>query len=257
MTVKKTESKSLATSETAAFKKQFSLFFKAMRSMVSQAIGYRVLCGKVMNEAKENLPHGEFEEWVEKNFNLPKSTQHRWREFSTLFLVEADALQKSHGVGLLADAKGLKKKPTIEAIMEIAPKVLEGKGEVQFMREMKALPALKPDGGFRPNAEMLAAWLAQHHPDLKGKGYDALPPEIQKAFRKQYRPPLPSAEELAQIDRDEWQAQADWFDRNLSQKSHASFGPEHLSEIEHIQKTLSDANHALLAYIAKLKKAKS
>lgn len=169
--------------ELAAKTKQFSTWYAKMRASAAQAIGYRVLCGHVLNEAKESLAHGEFEDYVEKQFGIPKSTQQCWREFSELFLAEMLKTDQKYNVVLL-------KKSTpraVEMILELAPRIMDGKGMIEFMRDCKLLAKPKPAGGFRADAEVLAKWLKEFHSELPADtAFEALAPELQEAFKEYY-----------------------------------------------------------------------
>ena len=157
----------LVTDDEAQCRKRIKTWFGMMRNAGAQMIGYRVLIGAELNHAAETMPHGTFEKWVEEEFGLGKSTQHYWRDFSKLFLEEVQkkaALPeggKSPTVGLsddkskgglpplLASPKAMKSKKGLKAILEIAPQIMDGKGMMQFCRELKLLREPTPAGGDR------------------------------------------------------------------------------------------------------------
>ena len=124
----------------AELKKLLRVGFAQMRNAGAQMVGWRVIVGDYMNQAKAELPHGGFEDWVAVEFGMAKSTQHRWREFSTLFLAEVTKL-KSPALGHLGrlSVTGKGKKKAVEMILEIAPRILQDRGEVEFMRDCKLL----------------------------------------------------------------------------------------------------------------------
>jgi hypothetical protein len=228
-----------------AWQKKLTTWFRLMRNSEAQKLGYRVLIGNILNQAKERLKHGQFEAWVEEQFGLAKPTQYRWRQFATLFLAEAEKLpaptvgQKSH-VELLNKPK----KQAVNLILEVAPKVMDGRGEIEFMRDCKFLRLPKPAGGFRPNAEMVQAWLKEHHPDFLGKLYDDLPADVQNAFKKQYRAPGPTPEEVAELNRDFWRHIAAQIGEQLPTKTFCELdAPERKA----IAMTFHDAWKALSA----------
>jgi hypothetical protein len=70
----------LVTEEEAGFRKRIKTWFTMMRNAGAQMMGYRVMIGAELNQAKELLPHGEFTKWVESEFGLPERTQRDWRE---------------------------------------------------------------------------------------------------------------------------------------------------------------------------------
>lgn len=242
-----TQSTMAMEKQMAGFKKNLKAFFTGLRGAGAQVIGYRVLIGHELNLAKEALPHGEFEAFVRETYALPDSTQQRWREFAALFLAEAAKLPTSPTVGLWAK----KGKTAAKLIFEIAPKVLDGKGEVQFMRDMKMLSAPKPDGGFRPNAEKLEKWLAKHHEALKGKGYDELPTEVQEAFKVWY---FEDQQRLTPEKRREIAKQ--YAEDLLANIEAATIGTELLSVEPQLRKELARAAGQLCSKIDLLNKGK-
>jgi hypothetical protein len=53
------------------------------RGAFGKHIGYAFLCGFVLNQAKDLLPHGQFEQWWQANLpQLPKSTLHRYMDWA-------------------------------------------------------------------------------------------------------------------------------------------------------------------------------
>jgi hypothetical protein len=182
----------LVTEEEAGFRKRIKTWFTMMRNAGAQMMGYRVMIGAELNQAKELLPHGEFTKWVESEFGLPERTQRDWREFSALFLAEVDKKGGLPTVGKTATVAVLGKhsKKAADLILGILPKVMEARGMVDFCREIKLLREPTPAGGYRPSPEDVEAFLAEKHPELgdgkdgKHVTYEELPEKIQREFRK-------------------------------------------------------------------------
>ena len=168
-------------------RKRIKTWFALMRNAGAQMIGYRVMIGHELNQAKETIKHGEFEQWVEEEFGLSARTQLDWRDFSKLFLEELEKRKALPTVGKSASFALLGKtvpKKAIESILEIAPAIMDGKGYIQFVRDIKLLREPAEPGGYRPDPEMVAAFLAEKHADMVGTLYAALPEKIQAEFRK-------------------------------------------------------------------------
>ena len=81
---------------------------------------------------------------------------------------------------------------------------IDGKTIMEALRGYGVVREKKPDGGFRPNANAVEAWLRKHHIELAGTKFDDLPPTIQKEFKKQWKPPQPNADELLESEIQEW-----------------------------------------------------
>jgi hypothetical protein len=189
-----------AVEKTEAQRRQrIKAWFALMRNAGAQMIGYKVMIGHELNEAAATATHGTFEQWVEEEYGLAKSTQHDWRNFSALFLEEVKKQEvsptagKSPTAGLLRSPKVLKTKKAMAAILEIAPRIMDGRGMVEFCREIRLLNEAKPDGGYRPDPEMVREFLAAAHPELNrtpGPGvptwpsYEELGAKVQAEFRK-------------------------------------------------------------------------
>lgn len=199
--------------QLAAHKKNLDLYFGGLQRSKAELLGYAFLIGNELNQAKDVLPHGRFEAFVEERYQLPKPTQHRWREHATCVVEkweqitagQSPTVGKSTTVVLLKsplDLAGKKKfsKKEQAAILEIIPEIMERKGMVQFIQDCKLMREPKPAGGFRPDKEALEAWLKEHHPELAGQEYDALDPKVQKEFRKWY---LTNQVKQSQSDLDE------------------------------------------------------
>lgn len=215
---------------------------------------YAAIAGAHANALMELAPHGSGEKLLAQEFDdTPESTLKDWRAFARDLAPE---LAKRPTVGLLtAPVFGKKTLPAkqCEAIQEAVLEILDGKTMVKFMRSCRALREAKKEGGFRPNWEVLQAWIKERHAGFLSIPFDELPEDVQKAFRQQYKQPRPSAEELDAIERESWADDAERLYVRVVEKTYTSFGPEHVKQLGDIQKVLHDTNQALLGYLAKLK----
>jgi hypothetical protein len=136
----------------APHKKNLDLYFGGLNTCKAGLLGYAFLIGNELNVAKECLPHGQFETFVEQQYGLPSRTQLRWRDHADCIIekwnerkeLEKSTDGKSATVALLKsplDLAGKKKfsKGEQAAILEIVPEVMERKGMVQFIEDCKMM----------------------------------------------------------------------------------------------------------------------
>jgi hypothetical protein len=95
-----------------------------------------------------------------------------------------------------------------------------GKTQRQLMWEFGLGPKPKGRVGFRPNAEMVQAWLAKQHPERKGAAYEDLPPEVRKEFKKQYRAPGLTRAQESEMKREWWRQHGLGLSEELMKKSY-------------------------------------
>jgi hypothetical protein len=95
-----------------------------------------------------------------------------------------------------------------------------GKTQRQLMWDFGLGPMPRKPGRFRPNAQMVQKWLAQHHPRWQGASYADLPPQVRKAFKKQSRPPGFTLEQEAEMKRDWWRTHALGLSEQLQKKTY-------------------------------------
>ncbi len=96
----------------------------------------------------------------------------------------------------------------------------EGKTQRQLMWDFGLAAKPKGRADFRPRTEMLQAWLATQHPERKGAAYEDLPPEVQEAFKKQYRAPGLTRDQESEKRRDWWRQNAAGLSEQLQKKSY-------------------------------------
>jgi hypothetical protein len=154
---------------------------------------YAAIAGAAANRLADILPHGSLEKTLEETFPRDHRTLHNWRHFAAALL---PAIGKRETAALLtAPVIGKKVIPmkALEGLQEAVLKTMDGKGMMEFMRASRMLREPQKDGGYRPDPEMVAAFLAEKHPELNrtpGPGvptfplYAELPEKVQKEFRK-------------------------------------------------------------------------
>jgi hypothetical protein len=72
--------------------KTLDRWFNGLEISKAQLLGYAVLIGHELNRMKDVLPHGQFEKLVEEKYELPKSTQIRWRQHADAFITKSNLL---------------------------------------------------------------------------------------------------------------------------------------------------------------------
>jgi hypothetical protein len=193
-----------AEKRIAAGKKYLDFLFKMHRRAKAEFMGTAFLIGHELNDLAANMPDGELEKFIRSTYGLADSTQQRWRKHALAIAAKVAALAAAGGqsptVGLTKGKQlllsGKKKFSAKEQslIIDLVPEVMERKGMVEFLEDEGFVKKAKPDGGYRPSKEEVEAFLADKHPDLKGKTYEQLEPKIQREFRKwlETRPEPPS-----------------------------------------------------------------
>ena len=167
-----------------------------------------VMMGVVMIAAKSRLAHGEFGPWlaehvfaIEKRKRAAWNASGDWRKCQRYMQAATRALAES-GVTLTeiadwpldsligAGELGPDRTAQLDRIRE----AVAGRTLGQLMLPW-AGEAGTP-GGFHVSNAAVTAWLAKHHPEVKATTYDALSPELQEAFRKQWKPKVSAAERI-------------------------------------------------------------
>jgi hypothetical protein len=210
----------------ALCQKQIKAFHKGAQRGAAQLFGYAFLCGHAMNQAKELLPHGQFEKWVAAKFpEIPIETGRNWRKF-------AEAIEsKNPTVGFLTGGKGTKISKSGESeIVKIVPEVMDGMGMLEFIRSMGFLKEpsageggerINP-GGYHPDKEALEKFIAEKHPELSGTPFAKWPRMMQREFQKWDASPRLTPEAIQQATLNEFEhdvqetyriSQADYFAR--------------------------------------------
>jgi len=170
----------------AGHKKNIKVYADGVRRSGAQLFGYAYLAGREMNLAKEILPRGQFEKWIEASFpNIAENTSKNWRNFANAIESQRPTVGLLSAEHLQGKAKKKLSKTEEKSVLEIIPQVMDGMGMVEFMRACKFLPEPTPAGGFRPDAEKLEAWLKKNHPEHAGKSWEQLPQEIRDAAPKE------------------------------------------------------------------------
>lgn len=214
----------------SALKKNIAVCESGIIRSGAQMFGYAYIQGAALREAAELVPHGKLEKWVEQNFpTISARTATRRVEFANrIDLKSATVADLKEVKPLISSAKKLKK--TDEAnILKVVTEVMDGKGMMEFMRAGKFIADAKPDGGYRPNAEAVEAWLTQFHPDLAGTKYDDLPAKIQKEYRG-YVPPLDPETEKETLEAT-WRTIERPLAEQLENKSFVSLSHERMREL--------------------------
>jgi hypothetical protein len=101
--------------------------------------------------------------------------------------------------------------------------------------------APKKDGGFRPNADAVHAWLEKKFPKLVGTAYDDLPEKVQRKFKRQYRQPEPSPEMLTEGFRARLHLHLDETSAILDEKIYNHGDHKWLAHYARVQKDLAEA----------------
>lgn len=177
-----------------------------------------VRIGIVLHQINGVVGHSEFLPAMQKHCpDMSQSTCYNYMRVVTELAIR----EISNSVGNLkklppSERTGEAKKAVSEMDWQKTPfnaddlaKRVEGKQLTAVYREYGVIKPPKKDGGFRPDADAVHAWLEKHHAKLLGTAYDALPVKLQKAFKKQYRPKALSPEIIAQGKRAEGSAAFD------------------------------------------------
>jgi hypothetical protein len=235
--------------QIAAHGKLLNLAAVGFSRSVSLVRAYALIAGAHANAIMEIAPHGTGEKRIEQEIpGVSKQRLHNWRKFAEKIKPE---LAKSQTVLLLSAPSLGKKSIPAKVVAALDKACKEVMGDVGIMAYLDDKEK-KAAGGFRPDAQMVEAWLRANHLDLAGKSYDELPPEIQAAFRAQYVHPTPSAEEIAEMERETWREHLQWLDAALTEKSYVHLA-EDMVEFEKLQNILCAANQRFLDLIQKAK----
>lgn len=167
-----------------------------------------VMLGVMMLAAKSRLAHGEFGPWLAEHvFAVAKAKRAAWvgssdwrkcqrymqaatralGESGVTFTDLADwPLENLIGDGTLAPDRAAQLGKIREAVAgkTLGQLMLPWAGEVGT------------PGGFHVSNAAVTSWLAKHHPEVKATSYDQLAPELQEAFRKQWKPKVSAAEKI-------------------------------------------------------------
>jgi hypothetical protein len=123
--------------------RQIRTYIAGQRKGAAEQFGYAFLAGRVLLQAKDDLPHGNsdpnagFQKWVAAQFpEITYRTAANWMVFaeSVMAQVQIDAPKSP----LLLGVKKLNVK-TRNSILNLVPSVLDGKGMMAFMRSCRLL----------------------------------------------------------------------------------------------------------------------
>lgn len=210
---------------------------------------YALIGGAHANFLAELAPHGQAKKILQEHFDdVSRSRLYEWRKWAKKL---ADANPKSPTVGLLtAPSLGKKQVPLkmLKAADAEIDAVLGDQSYIDFLRDK---PKKEP-GGYRYDKAKLEKWLKEHHPDHVGKTYEELPPKIQSAFRKFNAPEPMSAEDGAEINREQVRALWHQADEILTEKTYADL--DDLKEIEQMDATFLTLHQTFKQLINQLKR---
>jgi len=124
--------------------KKIRTYIAGQRKGAAEQFGYAFLAGRVLLQAKNDIPNGNsgqpgtgFQKWVETNFpDITHRTATRWMVFAeaitAVISVDAPKSPLLLGVGKLnVQARN--------SILNLVPKVMDGKGMMEFMRSSRLL----------------------------------------------------------------------------------------------------------------------
>jgi hypothetical protein len=124
--------------------KKIKTFIQGQRKGAAEQFGYAFLAGRQLLQAKSDLPNGNskdanagFQKWVEASFPaITHRTATNWMVFaeSIMARVELDAPKSPLLLGV-----GKLNVKTRNSILDIVPKVMDGKGMMTFMRATRLL----------------------------------------------------------------------------------------------------------------------
>lgn len=128
--------------------RQIRTYIAGQRKGAAEQFGYAFLAGRVLLQAKNDLPHGNsegqsssdnagFQKWVAANFpDISYRTAANWMVFAES--ITAQVQIETPKSPLLLGVKKLNVK-TRNSILNLVPAVLDGKGMMTFMRSCRLL----------------------------------------------------------------------------------------------------------------------
>jgi len=233
-----------AVKRIVAFDEGTKVHFKLQMGCAYMA-GMELIC------IKEKLKHGEFEPFLKaKMSSLPERSRQRYMLFA-----EKLSPQIRHVADFRPEVLQITNSQIPESVKkevcEAVYKFADGKSLTELYRDLGVIKPKAKDGGFRPNAKSLLAWLKQHHPSFAGIPYAELPPAIQKAFKKQYVPEV-DPQDIVKLARSTFMRRVGDVLAGIDDKEHIHLIDE---EKQEAIKQLKDALNALYD-ISKPKKGK-
>lgn len=208
--------------------KEANLLHEENAKVASQVASNAVRLGVVLHQIQDTVGHGKFLPSMEKH--CPKISQRTCYKYMEVASKLALAQICTSGANLKklppsersSEAKKLIKELNWNQLpfeAEALVKHVDGKQLVDVYRECGVIKPPKKDGGFRPDADAVHAWLEKHHPKLLGTAYDELPVKLQKAFKKQYRPKALAPEVIADAKRAEGSMAFDMLAEQMHDKT--------------------------------------
>jgi hypothetical protein len=214
--------------------KEANLLHEENARVATRVAENAVRIGVVLNQIRDTVGHEEFLPTLEKH--CPKISQRTCYNYMDL------AAQLA--IRQICNVANLKKLPPSERPAEAKKQVkaldwnnlpfeadalvkhVDGKNLTAVYREYGVIKPPKKDGGFRPDADAVHAWLEKHHPKLLGTAYEELPVKLQKAFKKQYRPKALPPEMIADAKRAEGSLAFDMLAEQLHEKTYVHWEDE-------------------------------
>lgn len=105
------------------------------RDAFGQQMGYIFLAGYELNQAKDELPHGEYEKWRERTLpTLPKSTSAIYRGFAEGLISKCPTV--GHLTGTLQLTQGSLSPEARQTVIEAVHLAADGKSLMEMYREL-------------------------------------------------------------------------------------------------------------------------
>lgn len=144
--------------------KEVDAYLQGERIGLLQHEGYKFLAGCKFLEIKEETSHGNavngegFVKFCQRRFlNVPHRTITFRMDFATKVLARAKEIPGfKHQPLVLGRPTAQLSVEQQEAILKMVPEIMDGRGMVEFMQDMKLLKEPELAGGLRASAEQLA-----------------------------------------------------------------------------------------------------
>lgn len=175
--------------------------FEAFGKLENEASFRALRIGILLLKAKENLKHGEFEPWLEKNVTEVRRRQaFNFMRLAKIFIENKHIEQ--HKAYLLCEAKSepaIKASPAEQKLVQAVFDFIQDKSLNDLFKEHGIKDAPKPKGG----ANQLHAFLKEHypdHPEYIKMSLRELPAEVKKEWEKHLRAGgIPTSEQFNKI----------------------------------------------------------
>ena len=179
-----------------------------------------VLNGLVLAEIKGKLAHKQFTPWLVANYGKSKRTAQLYMQLGAAF-----SDQKRNGCAFdqqqltlaLLDATAEQSLDLADPVVQAVEKWADGRSYKTLIADETGDGRAANPGGFRPNAQHLAAWLKHEYPDRPEwqalEVFSELPAEVQQRFKAEGERYW---ERLTKAEREEIEREAaaqDWLTR--------------------------------------------